>query len=349
MDEADLRVRSEETTAALSGDGNKARAGQWVRTPKGWSGVLLQCPDFDDVLEWLELFAGTWPHRDEKIIGGPRSRSASTAMLPSSPGLMTYLLMSLPDLTQMSRSEREIGWHVDAGTTRYLAEQGLAWQHIVRGTNWMNRSDWEVETVGLDHTEAIAEAAQEYGPVRLLSIRDSLAQRKFELRPPGNACAYSGPDADWRTTLDRHRDILTWTPPRTQYGCVRHSHFGGGPSGQSWPHIYESDLRYHRPLIDTYVPDASGLQVLTDAHLERANDLTDWDITPLTGGRHLVATRDVEGWFRPPAGPDWGPGSAMRPAPENEALVAKARADFGEMILTPQVIKDHNPWPNWPK
>jgi len=85
-----------------------------------------------------------------------------------------------------------------------------------------------------------------------------------------------------------------------------------------------------RPLMSSFVPDVNGIQVLTDAHLARANDLSAWSITSLNAGRHLVEAKDLAAWYANP-----------EPDPR---LLEQARADFGNMILTPEAIVEHNPW-----
>lgn len=84
--------------------------------------------------------------------------------------------------------------------------------------------------------------------------------------------------------------------------------------------IEDYHFRYNLDLRPLFVPDARGAMVLTDAHLGRARDLTDWSVESLGHGRHLVQARDLAAWFAQP-----------EPAPD---VLAKARADFGPMILT---------------
>ena len=82
-------------------------------------------------------------------------------------------------------------------------------------------------------------------------------------------------------------------------------------------------------LLDRYVPDVHGVQVLTEAHLERANDLQDWRITDLGSGRHLVEAPDLARWYE-------------HLVPEPDTL-AKGRQDFGDMILTAETIAENPP------
>lgn len=57
--------------------------------------------------------------------------------------------------------------------------------------------------------------------------------------------------------------------------------------------VKEHEVRSHRHLLADHVPDAHGIQVLTERHLARAHDLSAWDITDLGAGRHLVAAADL--------------------------------------------------------
>lgn len=319
-------------------------------TDKGWSGVLLGSRDLDEVLEWLETLSSTWPSQEGKILGGPRNQDWS-ALRPQDPGLLTCLVLEIPDVTHLPRDQREMGWKVDDTTTHYLAERGLQWVHVRRAKHLFWRDVWRLRQPGPDHARAFAEGVRDLGSSMEWCGDETEVLRQFELSGVGEASFVSGPQDDWRTRFDRHREVLTWTPPRTLYAFVRHSKFVGNDNGASWPHfpaIQEAHLRYHRPLLARYVPDAFGIQVLTDAHLERAHDLSDWDVTALANGRHLVAAKDVEGWFGTLAPRDWRSLGTTPPLPDNRELVEKARADFGDMILTADTLNREIPWPNWP-
>lgn len=91
----------------------------------------------------------------------------------------------------------------------------------------------------------------------------------------------------------------------------------------------EYHIRYNKHLNAQYIPDAHGLPLLTDAHLGHANDLSDWIIEPLGEAKHLVQAKDLEPWY-----------ATIDPDP---ATLAKARADFGGILLTPEIIADNPP------
>lgn len=77
------------------------------------------------------------------------------------------------------------------------------------------------------------------------------------------------------------------------------------------------------------VPDAHGIQLLTGAHLERAQDLSNWHVTRVEQDRWLVQARDLTPWYD--GADDMSMQRGEFPDPH---LLADARADFGDMILT---------------
>jgi hypothetical protein len=95
------------------------------------------------------------------------------------------------------------------------------------------------------------------------------------------------------------------------------------------PHIEAYVLRYNRHLYTEYTPDAHGIQVLTDAHLAGAHDLSDWLMEPLGNGRNLVQAPDLEPWY-----------ATIDPDP---TTLAKARQDFGSITLTEEIVAANPP------
>lgn len=81
------------------------------------------------------------------------------------------------------------------------------------------------------------------------------------------------------------------------------------------------------------MPDAHGVSILTDAHLDRAHDLSAWTIHRLGGGRHLLTATDLAPWYaHTTVDPD---------------VLAQARRDFGRMIITAQdVTAERARWRN---
>jgi hypothetical protein len=90
-------------------------------------------------------------------------------------------------------------------------------------------------------------------------------------------------------------------------------------AGPPLPTVPGHALRANSPLWTRYVPDAHGLQLLTDEHLRHVADLSGWTVTPVAPGRHLVEAANLADWF----GPD-GP---------SDSVVRRARADFEGVIV----------------
>jgi hypothetical protein len=160
--------------------------------------------------------------------------------------------------------------------------------------------------------------------------------RAVQTTPGGETVIQAIDDArDWRWTIDVLRDAITTVPDLADQAFIRPAPRGAIewstmelkqplPSG-----ITEIDVRYNRHLLDRYVPDAHGIQVLRDEHLANATDLSNWVITDLGAGRHLVEAPDLAPWY-----------AGELPDP---ATVERARIDFGPMILTKATIAANPP------
>lgn len=84
-------------------------------------------------------------------------------------------------------------------------------------------------------------------------------------------------------------------------------------------------LRQNTAIWSRYVPDAHGMQLLTPHHLDNATDLSAWEVTQVAPERYLVEAADLSQWLRP-EGPE-------------DSVLARARTDFGAMIVTPDTYR----------
>lgn len=149
--------------------------------------------------------------------------------------------------------------------------------------------------------------------------------------PNGQVCYQAHiTDTPWRDRLAKVQQALLRDPARLDLAFIRWRS-GGAPSWTSlagvkppFPHVTETDLRYNRHLWAHYTPDAHGIQILTQSHVENAADLSGWQVTELPGRRYLVEAKHLDAWYAEPV-PD-------------AATLNQARADFGAMILTPEAI-----------
>lgn len=136
--------------------------------------------------------------------------------------------------------------------------------------------------------------------------------------------------------LDAVTQTMLLAPDAIDYAAVTAANYGSQtvPQERAWDGdptrpISGPSYGHHRRFFADRTPDAFPVQVLTAAHLERANDLSRWDVRQITDRRWLVTHPDPEAFFPPPPP---GPGvPRITPDPD---LIAAARNDFGELILT---------------
>lgn len=128
----------------------------------------------------------------------------------------------------------------------------------------------------------------------------------------------------WQPLVEAMTHALLMAPEAADVGMIKNA----ANRASSWGDLHISihqparmvmDYENSRHLGDEHVIDAHGISLLTDKHLAHAHDLTDWTIEQVAEGRYLVKATDLEPWFGQPA-PD-------------EATLAKARADFDDVIL----------------
>jgi hypothetical protein len=91
------------------------------------------------------------------------------------------------------------------------------------------------------------------------------------------------------------------------------------------PSVRGSYAWFTRHLESSRVPDAYGHQLLTDEHLNHAHDLSRWRIEKISTRLYEVIAREPEAWFA-----NGEPSSGV---------IDRARADFGDMILTRPEVK----------
>ncbi|RLV48308.1 hypothetical protein D9V37_19915 [Nocardioides mangrovicus] len=334
-DESDLVERSAGLHHELGAHGNPVKAEEWVKTEHGWTGLLVDADTIEHWMEWLTRLAASFGgFTDGSIVGAPSSAHPSPGVREPVP--MAFISYNTSDLTLVPKNDRPPGWFVEENLTRYLSEKTLGWTYLPGELQYFGRDDHWIRPESPDYEQALAEAIPRFLPASVACVTTTkpVRYRMANFWTQGQAQYHQHETgATWETHLDQLRKILLWTPPRTRYGWIAYERAGlssPNPSPAHYPHVEESDVDYNIPLLSSFVPDASGLQLLTNEHLARAHDLSDWDIEHLAGGRHLVQAPDLSTWYSTP-----------HPDPD---VLAKARADFGDMILTPELIQTNRPW-----
>jgi len=151
-------------------------------------------------------------------------------------------------------------------------------------------------------------------------------------------------------TLDAHAEIdaligaMTLRPELVDLaviafvGAIPYDWTSLEAKGFHYPELQGGHWERVRHLWNRYVPDAHAVQLLTTAHLEHASDLSDWNITEVAPDRYLVQARDLTPWIDPANYQNML--DRRLPAPE---VLVKARADFGGMITTSDILNSDPP------
>jgi len=221
------------------------------------------------------------------------------------------------------------GWLVDADTTRRIARHAVSWAGDLPGVEcWPGLGSGDIQVRDPDVTEFLCSSAALSTSSNTVTYRSS---NPFTLNRITSAdlgeFVYQSlkPDADWPALVDAMTALLLMDPEAADVGMIKNAR----PGAVSWQHLDTPmqkpvrvlmDFENSRHLWDEYVIDAHGISLLTAKHLSHANDLSNWTVDHVAPDRYLVKATDLEPWFRQ-AGPD-------------EPTLARARADFGDMILT---------------
>lgn len=273
-----------------------------------------------------------------------REQAAFVSHAPASTGFISWVI-DLDNYAAEHRRGRNGGWHVDPSATDRICRHLADWATPGGPNIQITRSLFAFEITDPDVVPAIlADSVLLQGRANLFRYQPRREHGYLaDLAPRGQTCAQIiDPERPWSAIIDEIRDAITAFPELTNQAFIR----PGPRSPGSWMDIDiiqdlpgqlpEVAIRAHPDLLDRYVPDAHGIQVLRDTHLDNARDLSRWNITDLGHGRHLVEAPDLTPWYSTPL-----------PDPN---IVEQARHDFGAMILTEATIQQNLPdWWNGPR
>lgn len=292
-------------------------------------------------VRWLHTFAGRLQDA---------GRTGSIDVMPSAKEprwideiprpLMCYMAVTLDAEAIAQDPVRNAHWHATPSATQRLVRAGTRWARLSSPEAVLRLRGFTMKIPTQAAEDLVLASLAHHGRVILTQAeRKGRHLRRFGLSPNGGAVFVDRSDTmSWHEELDSLLKVATAAPEHVEQAFVRR----GFPFDMSWsglqphelPGTDESDFRYYQHLLCDYVPDAHGVQVLRTAHLDRARDLSGWEITDLGHGRHLLKHPDVASWYAdevPPAD-----------------LLARARHDFGGMILTREVVASSTPSRNTP-
>ncbi|MEJ7763978.1 MAG: hypothetical protein WKF86_00615 [Acidimicrobiales bacterium] len=299
--------------------------------------VLLSSTTYEPgIIRWLNGFAAHLEAADltGKVTSVRQDDIPCLEMTYSigTPQLRTFLAYTMTDPSPPR--DRPFGWNVpDPVTTQVAALTERDWfpgADTVLGAGLVLALTPEAAATALGRylpRDCIASVAH----IRVEPAR--VAHTDFDVNGMTTRTIYD-PGQSWQDRLVQCVDRLTALPEATDIGFVQHAvgvyngWFGlGEPPTPPWVEYTKYTGNPH--LRTRFVPDARGVMLLSDGHLERAYDLSNWTIEPLGHGRHLVQAPDLAAWY-------------AQPVPHPDVLV-QARSDFGRMILTPVDLAENPP------
>lgn len=333
------QVREAVTAANSAAAPGTVQGGFTTWTPRGVAVHLFATPRVsatrrDAVRGWLTAFAGSL-----SAAGLSGKVGTSGTWFPDTDHLGRELTHPSAFVGyRLSRyapwGEPFTGWQVDEETTRLLAERIEAHaESVADAQSWAALAGPSVPIADQEISAFLAAtAAFVDGPkiVYLLST-DQTAYNLYSMASHGQCVTQTvDPTTDWRTQVEGQVQLLLLAPEAADVGMLKNT----WTSAASWDQSTVRDLHptvrdpldylMNRHLWGEYVIDAAGVNLLTGKHLQHARDLDEWTIEEVAPDRFLVSAGDLEPWFRGMAAP-----------PE---VVDKARADFGDMILSWETI-----------
>lgn len=341
----EVAVTTANDRAAGRGDDNDAYAEAPAPTPAGFAVLMSRASDRAALRRFVEDLAVVL---EASGFGGALTAAgdaASPTWAHGGPVLAAFLTW-VPDLDAMARDpQRASRWHVAADRTARTTGLAATWAGPPTERTIVRVGQHAVELAGTptapDVADLLARGVAATGMAGL-EIVDEPAQvvRQSALAPGGETVLQTAADAahepSREDTVHLLREALVALPADLHQAFIRPT-VRRALSAQmldatvKLPGIREHHVRYNKHLLDRFVPDVHGIQVITDQHLARLEDTRNWRITPLDGGRHLVEAEDLEPWY-----------AATLPDP---AVLDAARAQFAEILLSPEVIRAHPaPW-----
>jgi hypothetical protein len=306
-------------------------------SPRGHVVYLSRAFSPEAITAWLAAFAA---QLEEAGVGGT-IKPALPAHFPmwlrgtvqhpfQLTGLVSYAIVDNPAVLPEAHPD----WQVDREVTRRIADAAVSWGGFDGAETYFRSNLFQTRTAP-DVALPLAESVRRFGMAGVTYVRAKPTRIAAITFAPEGRAAFQlwDEESGWEERLTEVIRAIVALPAETDVALIQYT----PPLSLAWSGIdagplrllavEEYQVRYNKHLDRLFVPDVRGVQVLTDAHLEKAADLTRWRVDDLGGGRHLVQAVDLAAWY-------------AHPLPHPDVL-AQGREDFGAMILTPEAIEAH--------
>ncbi len=313
-----------------------------VVTPKGAVVNMHRVWDYPEAASWLEVFAQNLEGAGVagKVTAAPIAWPPPDLQAVLSQTALVAFLAFHVEIPDDPDSRGPLKWRADEPTTELIAERLVKWNlRWSAGDGLDSEADSDTDVyVGVGSANFKLDQpfpAHTFADLLPREPSCSITRAKRDLSAYTEAGA--GPHAGvtyclydqtktWQERVSQARKALLADAQVVDVGFIRFNPAGAS----SWkdldrlrpafPHISASWLKLNRLPLTRMVPDAHGIQVLGSQHLERANDLSGWEVSTLDQHHYLVQAPDLGPWY-----------SQSEPDPD---VLEAARTDFGDMIMT---------------
>ena len=315
--------------AALPADrGDSPANGGWSAGPKGWM-LLIEGLD-EQVDPWIDDLAQALADVgvEGTLTGAPAVGPPRWAQMVSRDA--RWLSASIGFRTSVGSALRlRNGWAAGPAARDIVVAVGLRWLTAHDGDLMASTGEganfWvDASTAAAMFTEHITQGGN--------AVSGSYDRARQDIRhvsttlPSAMTLSSESGNLPWQQTVEELRAALIAMPlDLVSMAMIGYRYLSTyfALSGDA----FDSMAYLHHPeRWDEFVLEPSGIQILTDRHLEHARDLSEWRTTRLDGDHVLVEARDLGPWF--------ATRRRQHESPDPD-LVAQARRDFGDMILTP--------------
>lgn len=308
------------------------------RSTRGpWAIVTFPEEDVGLMSRWLtaladDLMRHGWQGRLERILEDQRPPRIH-------PGTEQFTVTVDLGLSGWGSTNMQLPvWRTQPDSVPALVGLAAAWLSSVPGSAWLGNPEWSggslpeiLRVLG----ETLADPESRKNPQVVAGVEGKL--RRVHFSNTGRVGLVDHQEQPLDVRLDVIRQVLAEWATRVDSAQVAGDFFEDYPNHRvEWgrramaahpPNIYSPGLR--GPHL-TKVPDACVMQLLTPEHLAHAHDLSEWLIDEVSPKRFIVAHPQPEAWFLPPPTGAAEPGTRVDPG-----VLAQAREDFGDMLMTP--------------
>ncbi|WP_182379191.1 hypothetical protein [Nocardioides sp. WS12] len=310
--------------AAAEQDAIDPRAYSFTPCPGGFAIEIGPVADRPQIDRWVDLFTGALEaHGLSGSLGGAtEARRMPKAIRDGRPVPTLFAQFRLPS----THSTSQPGWHVGVAQTEEIVRRTVEWATTDPGKVVLTQNSFSVAVDASLGLQAPMERALHAAGSAGLDVSDTRSARvRHAVLGPNAVAHYQSIGPRWDAVVDELRDLATSLPAPLDYAFLRVANRGilgihGIDTVQPLDGIQELHVRYNAHLLDRFLPDAHGFQIVTDTHLHAAHDLSDWVVTDLGNGQHLVTASDLDPWY-----------SATQPDP---TTLARARSDWAGALLT---------------